>query len=111
MNNYYAINTKVSLIGGNRYTPLDLAASKEAGYQIDQLNNPLGVKGEAVFFMNLGLTYRVDKKRISHSFKIDIQNLTNHQSVVYEYYNSRTEQKEEGYQLSFIPNIIYTIKF
>ena len=110
-NKTFGVNTKISLLGGNRYTPIDLAASKSAGYTVRQEGNMFGAKGDDVFQLNLGLTYRADMKRASHSFKIDIQNLTNNQAVVNEYYNSRTEKIEYGYQLTFIPNVIYTIKF
>ncbi|MFK8037811.1 MAG: carboxypeptidase-like regulatory domain-containing protein [Crocinitomicaceae bacterium] len=110
-NKTFGINTKVSLIGGNRFTPIDLPASQDAGYTIRNWDNPWGQKAENVFFMNLGLTYRCDMKRASHSFKIDIQNVTNNQAVVSEYYNGRTNKVETDTQLSIIPNIIYTIKF
>ena len=110
-NKTFGINTKVSLIGGNRYTPINLTASKEAGYEVRNVANSFSLKGENIFFLNLGLTYRCDMQRASHSFKIDIQNLTNHKAAVNEYYNSRTQQIERSTQLSIIPNIIYTIKF
>ena len=110
-NKTFGINTKVSLIGGNRFTPLDLEASQDAGYTIRNWDNPWGQKGEDIFIMNLGLTYRCDRARLSHSFKIDIQNLTNNQAVVSEWYNGRTGKVETDTQLSFIPNVIYTIKF
>ena len=110
-NKTFGINTKVSYLGGNRFTPIDFEASKDAGYTIRQWDKPYSKKGDDVFILNLGLTYRVDKPKASHSFKIDIQNLTNNQAVVSEYYNSRTESIAYDYQLSLIPNIIYTIKF
>jgi len=110
-NKTIGINSKVSFLGGNRYTPIDLVASQNAGFTVRKLDEPFSTKGENVFILNLGLTYRVDKPKVSHSFKIDIQNLTNNQAVVSEYYNSRTETIEKGYQLSFIPNIVYTLKF
>lgn len=110
-NKTIGINTKISLLGGNRFTPIDLAASQDAGYTILDSDNLWGKKGDNVFFMNLGLTYRCDMKRASHSFKIDIQNITNNKAVVYEYYDSRTGKIDHGVQLSIIPNIIYTIKF
>jgi len=110
-NKTIGINSKVSFLGGNRYTPIDLVASQNEGFTVRKLDEPFSTKGENVFILNLGLTYRVDKPKVSHSFKIDIQNLTNNQAVVSEYYNSRTETIEKGYQLSFIPNIVYTLKF
>ena len=110
-NKTFGVNTKVSLLGGNRYTPIDLAASQAAGYTIREWDKPYTVKGEDVFFLNLGLTYRVDMKKTSHSIKIDIQNLTNNQATVSEYYNSRTNSIEQDAQLSLVPNLIYIVKF
>jgi hypothetical protein len=109
-NNTIGINTKISLIGGNRYTPIDLAASQSAGYGI-RSDIPYSAKGDNIFFVNFGVTYRLDKPRASHAIKIDIQNLTNNQARVDDYYNPRTGQIEYSRQLPFIPNIIYTIKF
>lgn len=109
-NKTFGMNTKISFIGGNRYTPVDLQASIDQGHTVLQ-NKPFGAKGDDIFFVNLGLTYRCDMKRATHSFKIDIQNLTNNQARVEEYYNDRTKSLEYGTQLSFIPNLIYTIKF
>jgi hypothetical protein len=110
-NKTFGINTKVSLIGGNRFTPIDLPASQDAGYTIRDWDNPWGEKGDDIFFINLGLTYRCDMKRASHSFKIDVQNLTNNKAVVSEWYNGDTGKVNTDVQLSIIPNVIYTIKF
>ena len=109
-NKTIAINTKVSYLGGNRYTGIDLAASETAGSEVLS-NDYLGKKGDNVFFLNFGVTYRADMKRTSHSIKVDIQNITNNKSVVSEYYNSRTNSIEQGVQLPMIPNLIYTLKF
>ncbi|MCG8574491.1 MAG: TonB-dependent receptor [Flavobacteriales bacterium] len=110
-NKTIGINTKVSFIGGNRYTPIDLEASNAAGHTVRKWDEPYSVKGDNVFFINLGVTYRVDMKRASHSFKIDIQNLTNNKAVVSEYYSSRTQSIVHSTQLPMIPNLVYTIKF
>lgn len=109
-NNTLGFNTKISTIGGNRYTPVDLAASQNAGYTILQ-NKPYSAKGETIFFVNFGVTWRLDKPKASHSIKIDIQNMTNNKAKVSEYYNSRTGKLEYSTQLTFVPNLIYTIKF
>ena len=110
-NKAFAINTKVSLIGGNRYTPVDLQASQDAGYTIFQTDQGFSAKGDAVFMWNLGLTYRCDMKRATHSFKIDVQNLTNNQARIREWYSNSSQSLEYDTQLSIIPNVVYTIKF
>jgi hypothetical protein len=110
-NKTIGVNTKVTLIGGNRYTPVDLAASQAVGYTVFQTDQGFSAKGDPIFFANLGLTYRVDKKRVTHAFKIDVRNVTNHQARIREWYNDRTESIAYDTQLSLIPNLIYTLKF
>ncbi len=110
-NKTFGVNTKVSLLGGNRYTPIDLQTSQIVGYTVREWDKPYSAKRDDVFFLNLGLTYRVDMKKTSHSIKIDIQNLTNNQATVSDYYNSRTEKVEQSSQLSIVPNLIYIVKF
>lgn len=110
-NKTIGVNTKVSLLGGNRFTPINLPASQAAGYTVQNWDKPYSSKGDEVFILNLGLTYRVDMKKTTHSFKIDIQNLTNHQAIVSQYYNPYTNKIENDTQLSLVPNLIYTVKF
>jgi hypothetical protein len=110
-NKTFGVNTKVTLIGGNRYTPVDLEASQAAGYTIFQTDQGFAAKGDPIFFTNIGLTYRVNKKRVTHSFKIDVRNVTNNQARIREWYNDRTQSIEYDTQLSMIPNLIYTLKF
>lgn len=110
-NKTFAINSKTTLIGGNRYTPIDLQASQDAGYGIFKTDMGYSAKGDPVFLLNLGFTYRCDMKRATHAFKIDFQNLTNNQARIREWYNPSTQQIDYDTQLSFIPNLIYTIKF
>ena len=61
--------------------------------------------------MNLGIAYRRDRKKTTHEFKIDIQNVTNHQAVVYEKFSEKTQNIKYEYQLPMLPNLIYTVYF
>lgn len=110
-NKTLGLNTKISVIGGNRYTPIDLAASQLTGETVRDNSQPFGAKGDDIFFLNFGVTYRVDTKKASHSIKIDVQNITNHKSKITAFYNSRTNSVDYYRQLAILPNIIYTIKF
>lgn len=110
-NKTLGVNGKVSLIGGNRYTPVDLEASKAAGYTIYQTEKGYSAKGDPIFFTNIGVTYRIDKKRVTHAFKIDVRNVTNNQARIREWYSDNTESIVYDTQLSLIPNLIYTLKF
>ncbi|GAB5417383.1 MAG: carboxypeptidase-like regulatory domain-containing protein [Crocinitomicaceae bacterium] len=110
-NKTIGVNSKVTLIGGNRYTPVNLEASQDAGHTVYHTDQGFSAKGDPIFFTNIGVTYRVDKKRVTHAFKIDVRNVTNNQARIREWYSDRTESIEYDTQLSMIPNLIYTLKF
>lgn len=105
------INVKVSLLGGGRYTPIDLDASVEAGEVVRQEDRPFSVKSDDLFVPNLSIGTRRNKPNSAHEFKIDIQNVVNNQAVVQEYYIQATESIEEAYQLAMFPTISYSINF
>ena len=61
--------------------------------------------------MNVSGTYRLNKKKTSHEFKLEVLNATNNKSRLYDYYDSETDAIGYGTQLSLIPNLMYTLNF
>lgn len=109
-NRTLGLSGKVMLIGGQRYTPIDLEKSIAEGRTVRDVN-PFSAKSEDIFQSNVSMTYRRDRPKVSHEFKIEVMNATNNKAVINEYYNSATEEIIEGTQLSIIPNLIYRINF
>lgn len=107
----FFVNTKISLLGGVRYTPIDLEASRNLGDEVRNEDKPWSAKGDDIFFVNLAVGIRRDKQNTTHELKIDITNLTNHQGIVNEYYLHGTQEIVQSPQLPFLPNIAYKIKF
>ena len=110
-NKVFFVNTKISLIGGKRFTPIDLAASIEAGETVRQEDRPFMTKSDNLFIPNISFGTRRNRPRSTHEFKIDIQNVTNNQAVVQEYYIQGNQSIEESPQLGMFPTISYTINF
>ncbi len=110
-NKTLALNLKATLIGGNRYTPIDLAGSIAADDEVYFLYRYNESKFDDIFVMNFALIYRVNKKKTTHEFKIDIQNVTNNNAAVDYYYDEESQTIESNTQLSILPNIVYVIKF
>jgi hypothetical protein len=110
-NKTIGLNAKIAVIGGGRYTPIDLDASISSNTTVLMNEQAWEGKSDVVFIPNFGITYRVNKARMSHSIKLDIQNVSNNQARLYPYYNANKKNIEWSTQLSLIPNIIYTIKF
>ena len=110
-NKTLALNLKATLIGGNRYTPIDLESSISAGETVLHMDQYNEGKLDNIFIMNMALIYRVNKKKVTHEFKLDIQNITNNQAVVGYYFDEDDQRIESFEQLSILPNIMYVIKF
>ncbi|REE05641.1 TonB-dependent receptor [Marinoscillum furvescens] len=107
----FFVNTKISLLGGARYTPIDLEASRNTGDEVRNEDKPWSEKGDDIFFINLAMGIRRDKRNTTREFKIDISNVTNHQGIVNEYYQHGSQEIIQSPQLPFLPNIAYMIKF
>lgn len=110
-NKTLGFNTKVSFIGGHRYTPIDLQASIDEGYSVYQEDKFFAKKADDIFILNLALTYRRNREKTTHEIKLDVQNATNNKAFVTEWYDDMGQQVERGYQLAIMPTIIYTIQF
>lgn len=110
-NKVFFVNVKTALIGGARYTPIDLEASIDLGDQVRFEDQPFSKKGDDIFFVNLSIGTRKNKKNTTREFKIDINNVTNNQGKVNEYYVDSSQSIESSPQLPFLPNIVYSIKF
>jgi hypothetical protein len=106
-----SINAKVSYIGARRFSPINLEESREYGYTRVDESQAFTLRGDNIFIANLGIAYRINKRKTSQEIKLDIQNLTNNSGMVDQYYNSATDKIEYVYQLGMLPNIMYTIEF
>lgn len=110
-NRTFTVSGKALLMGGHYYTPIDLQKSIEENSTVLQTDKPFSKKGDDVFQANLALTYRKDRKKTTHEFKIDVQNVTNNQAVTFEYFDDTNGEVVEVYQLSILPVISYKIAF
>ena len=68
-------------------------------------------RGDDVFFINLAVTYRIDRNNTSQELKLDIQNLTNNAAKIAPYYNDTTGEVKYLNQLSLLPVLMYTVHF
>jgi hypothetical protein len=104
-------NSKVSLQGARRYTPMDIQASIEEDEAIYYESEAFSKRGDDLFMANISVVYRIDRKKTSQELKLDIQNVTNNQARLDQYYDSDTKSMEYGYQLALLPVLTYTIHF
>lgn len=105
------VNAKLAVIGGKRYSPINLEESINAGTEITDELNPFSQKGDDIFRTDFSIGLRRNRKRITTELKLDIQNALNNQTVVGEYYSDETQSVHQSTQLGLLPTISYKINF
>lgn len=116
-NKTLAVNTKLLFEGGEKYIPLlrdnqgkvavDPAHDRYYDYS-KAYNNKL----DNIFLLNLSVSYKINKPRATHEIFLDIMNLTDNQSRVFEYFDVNKPGKV-GYvtQFGMFPNLMYKMYF
>jgi hypothetical protein len=112
--NTFFTDVKLTSAGGRYYTPVDLAASRLANEQVLKGDEFAYTQRNPEFFrldVKAGFTYNSAKRKLSHSFFFDIQNITNHKNVFAERYNTVTNVVNTAYQIGLFPNFTYKLQF
>ena len=110
-NDIIAVNGKFILAGGNRYTPVDIEKSREQQRTIRDFSQIYGERLSNYLRFDLGVSYKIIKKRMTHSIMVDIQNVTNNQNPGGSYYDRELEKVQEYYLTGFFPVFNYRIEF
>lgn len=111
--NQLFFDTRVSLAGGRYFTPVDLEASQQAGFEILQEDIAFSQQYDDYFRWDFkfGLKINSKTKKQSHQFYVDIQNLTNNENVFVRRYNRLTNNVDQVDQIGFFPDVGYRFQF
>jgi len=110
-NNFIGLNLKFTWAGGMRDTPIDQELSAEAGEAVYIQNQRYETSHADYLRSDFGISYRLNRKRVSHTFSLDIQNITNNKNVMYEYYDPYSQEIQTEYHLGILPVLNYKIEF
>jgi hypothetical protein len=107
---------KLTYAGGLRYTPVDTAASRVAGevVELDSLRNTNQFRD--YFRLDLKLGVKINAKKITHEFAVDLVNLLNTKNILkltyfYDPSHPNDNPVKETYQLGFLPLFYYKVDF
>lgn len=109
--NIFGINGKFILSGGNRFTPIDLESSIEKGEQVLFEGRRFEAKAGDYARFDFGLSYRINRKKLTHTIMLDIQNVTNRLNIYTQYYNDDTKRIEAYTQTGLFPIFNYRVEF
>jgi hypothetical protein len=109
--NILGLNTKLSYLGGRRLLAIDEAASQAAGKAVYEEQSAFVRQNDPVYFMNLGVQFRMERRRVTHELKLDVQNLSGRQAIVDYYYDNTKQKVTELKQLGTLPTLAYYLYF
>jgi len=110
-NRIFGINGKMVLNGGNRVTPIDLTASREKGYTVRDHSQFLANSVGTYYRLDVGMSYKIIRSKITHAIMLDIQNVTNHLNHLQNYYNRFTGEIGYDDHTGLFPVLNYRIEF
>jgi len=112
-NNALTVDIRLSTIGGRYTTPINVAASLNAGYEILDTLHYNSQQLDPYFRMDTKFGYRINsrKRKLSQTFYLDLQNVTNRKNIFLLQYNQAKGVAAPIYQIRFFPDILYRIQF
>ena len=112
--NKFTTDVKFTNAGGRAYTPIDLAASQLAGNTVLQSSDYAYSSSYDAYMrldVKLGFVLNSKRKKLSQTFSLDLQNVTNNSNVFSQSYDNGSKSINTTYQLGFFPNFIYKLQF
>ena len=111
--NVLFFDTKLNFSGGRYVTPINLEASKEAGFEVLEEEHAFSVQQDDYFRLDLkfGIKINSKSKKRSHQFYVDLQNVTNNKNIFTRRYNRLTNSINQVDQIGFFPDVGYKFQF
>lgn len=110
-NNFITFDVKNVWSGGRRKTPIDLAASRTERRTIYDNQHAFEDKLKDYFRTDFRIGFKINSKKSTQEWALDLQNITNHRNIYSESYNQYSNQVAITYQQSFMPMMLYRINF
>lgn len=109
--NTFGINTRISYQGGNRYSPVDEAATylhKEVYYDETRA---FSLQSAPIMNFHISISYKINRKKTSQEIALKILNATG-QADFYGYkYNLQKNTIDKDVSSVVLPNLSYKIEF
>lgn len=112
--NALTFDMRFTTAGGNFYTPIDLEATRaNLGREVFDEENAFSLQNDPYLRLDTKFGFRLNsaKKKISHQFYIDFQNVTNRDNIFLRRYSESRDEIVEINQIGFFPDILYRLQF
>lgn len=109
----FSVNLKASVMGGQRYTPVDEAATldhpdKEVQYDENQMYSK---QFPPMFIGDFSISYKMNRQRVAHEFALKTINATGQKEYIKHKYNIMTHNIEPYEPSTSVFNVSYRIEY
>lgn len=110
---FITLDSKFTAAGGRPYTPVNLEASRAAGREILYEDRAFSERLDPYFRWDVKMGFRINsaKRKLSQTFFLDLQNVTNHENIFAMRYNPDQGQIGRINQIGFFPDVMYRVEF
>ncbi|MDR0370943.1 MAG: TonB-dependent receptor [Prevotellaceae bacterium] len=109
--NVLGVNLRCSFQGGDRYIPVDEAASKVAQAVIYDNSQAYEAQLSPAFISHLTVSYKINKKSLSHEVALKIFNANGYREFSGYYYDYHADEPVMYKSAITIPNLYYKVEF
>lgn len=107
----FGVNIRLVYAGGFRTTPINLERSRQERYTIFYDKDAFSLQNPAYFRTDTRLSMKWNKKRMTSTLSLDIQNITNRLNLFSRYYDPQRGRIVDELQTGLIPILNYKIDF
>lgn len=105
------VDAAFNISGGRRYTPVDLEASEALGRTVFDETQVFAKQLPTYHRIDLRVAYRIQGKRITQEWAIDVQNVINHRNIQNVLYDPAANEQVEVYAMGILPMVQWRIYF
>lgn len=111
--NILSVNLKLTFQGGDRYSPIDNEATMNDPDKMVEYDERKAYSKQfsPMFLFNYSVSYKMNKKKVSHEFAIKALNGTGHKEYYGHEYNFKTNKIDVVKESTSLMNISYKLQF
>ncbi|MFO8029701.1 MAG: TonB-dependent receptor [Cyclonatronaceae bacterium] len=106
-----AVDVKMVYAGGYRKLPIDEEQSIAENATRYRWEDAFTERYPDYFRLNARVTFRLNRRSLSHEWALDLQNITSRQNIFTENWNNARQEVVTSYQMGFMPMMTYRIHF
>ena len=107
----FNLNLRLSYQGGDHYTPVNKAASMTYKNIVYDETKAYSKRFSPALTMDVGVSYKLKGKRVSHEFELQLLNLTGYTGQHGYQYNEKLDGVEKVEVSNILPDISYRVRF